>query len=225
MAIRIKNGRLTARERKKRQASARHGDVMILDRNRISKKLKSGEMARSRTAMRLDFFVKIDFGINLDARFLCHIVSLRLMEYFRDALLSGVRADGSGPLPSLKGATLERFGGRAGDFGNKSSWMAHNWARTSIIGSSIKAKTSVKPNGGGDTDAQNPKPRSFAIKGWANRKEDPVDVQSVDGPAAEVIRQAMAEWMASSVSDARGQVAVSTGFPMTITSLPSILGT
>ena len=175
--IRTKSGRLTTPERRRRLSgvSLGPGEVMILDRSR---RVIGGK--RSGNAMLVELRVGAEFSVDTDVRKLLHAVRVDLAEHYRDNLLAGARASGAGDLPELRESTLARNPGRPNSFGVLTGTMARRWLLLKIVGGPLKASTRLKPNGADG--------RAFAINRWLKRG---IDVQSIDGEAAEVIAAAI----------------------------------
>lgn len=115
------------------------------------------------------------------------MVSLNLARHYKDSLERGQRADGRGPLPPLHEKSLDgTFGPRRGEFGYKTGWMAENWWLGEIGGSQFRARRIIKPNGA--------EGRNFQINNWLHR-DQPVDLQSVRGAAADVIKDTIQQWL------------------------------
>lgn len=216
-SLRTKTGRLKVGAIKRRIRAQEPGTVAIIDRHRVTKKLKStGQRVRSRDGMALTWSIKHDFGALLDMKWVVHIVSLALMDHYSYSLLRGIRADGRGPLPPLSERT-PHFSGRLKDtFGVRSGEMASKWVRLKVGGSFRRSSVKVKPFGGDG--------RSFQIDRWARRKEQPVDLQSVDGAAAVVISNAIAYAVDAMISDGTGRIGVPRNFPTSPVILPRLVG-
>lgn len=205
--IRTKSGRLTAGERRRRLSSTslRPGEVIILDRSRRVVKGK-----RSGNAMQAELRVGHTFGIDTDVRKLLHVARVDLGEHYRESLLGGQRPSGAGDLPELKPKTLERNPGRPNAFGVLSGTMARRWLLLKIRGGPLAASTRIKPNG---EDG-----RSFAINKWLKRG---VDLQSIDGEAAEVIRAAIERFLHQAVPTVGDGVGTPATVPHSGGELPS----
>lgn len=188
--IRTKSGRLTAGERRRRLAATglQPGEVIILDRNR---RVTKG--VRSTNSMLVEFRVDSQLAIDSDVRKLLHEIRVNLAEHYRQQLLSGERASGSGDLPELKETTIARNPNRPKSFGVLSGEMARKWLLLKITGGPLAAQTRIKPNGADG--------RSFTINRWLAKG---IDLQSIDGAAAEVIRVAIARFVNKAVSDTQG---------------------
>ena len=187
MAIRAKSGRLKAGERKRRLKKGEPGAAFILDRRRAQRRVGKKKV-RSRNGMVIDFAIIDELMLDFDVRKLVEMISLALAEHYRSSLLSGQKADGKGPLPDLREKSKDgTYGGRQGDFANKTGFMAEHWGLLKITGTSFKASRKIKPNG---FDG-----RSFQINNWAKRRKSPVDLQSVDGDASAIIQDTINLWM------------------------------
>ena len=175
--IRTKSGRLTTAERRRRLSglSLQPGEVVILDRAR-----RATKGVRSKNAMLVELRVGVEFSVDTDVRKLLHTIRVALAEHYRAKLLGGTRASGAGDLPELKESTLARNPGRPNAFGVLSGEMASKWLLLKIKGGPLLASTSIKPNGADG--------RSFTINRWLKRG---IDLQSIDGEAAEVIAVAI----------------------------------
>lgn len=183
--IRTKSGRLTTAERRRRLSglALQLGEVVILDRNR---RVTKG--VRSKNAMLVELRVGAEFSVDTDVRKLLHFARVALAEHYRAQLLAGSKASGAGDLPELKPSTLARNPGRPKAFGVLSGTMARRWLLLKIRGGPLQATTSIKPNGADG--------RAIAINRWLARG---IDLQSIDGEAAEVIAAAIRRFLALAV--------------------------
>jgi hypothetical protein len=179
--IRTKSGRLTAGERRRRVSAAnlQPGEVIILDRSR---RVVKG--VRSKNSLTAELRVGVQFAVDTDVRKLLHATRVALAEHFQAKLRAGERPDGRGELPHLKARTLARNPGRPDRFGVLTGEMARRWLLLKITGGPLRASTRMKPWGGDG--------RNFMINKLLARG---VDFQSIDGEAAEVIRQALEDFI------------------------------
>lgn len=163
----------------------------------VSRRHRRGR--RSRDAWQVDLVVRAQFSVDLDVRKLVHVIRMQLAEHYRASLLQGRRPDGS-PLPQLKRGDVR--GGRR--WGVDSGWMAENWLVFPIRGGPFRASARLKPNG---RDG-----RSYMIN---NNLRRGIDLQSVRGSAAEVIRETTDRWLADAVPAGGDGVATPTRVPTT----------
>jgi hypothetical protein len=171
---RMRSGRLKTSERKRRlnAANPKPGEVVILDHSR-----RSFRGQRSRGSWNVDLAVRTQCSVDMDVRKLVHAIRVNLGLHFRAALLGGQKADGKGSLPRLKG-------GESRAWGVESGFLANNWSIGPIRGGSFAATCVIQPNGADG--------RSFMISRNLARG---VDLQAIDGAAAEVIRRTTEEWL------------------------------
>lgn len=174
---RTRSGRLKVAERRRRLQEADQGDgrTIILD---VSRRRSRGQ--RSRGSWHVDLAVSTQFSVDLDVRKLVHRIRIELAEHYRASLLAGRTPDGK-PLPKLK-----REPGR--DWGVESGFLAENWLVFPIRGGPFAASATLKPNG---RDG-----RSHMINRNLRRG---IDLQSVRGEAAEVIRRTTDAWLQGAV--------------------------
>lgn len=197
---RLKSGRLKKGERRRRlnAAAPRPGEVVILDRSR-----RRTRGRRSRGSWQVELAVQTQFSADLDVRKLVHVVRLALAEHFRASLLSGRQADGSGALPELKAGEGRKRFGVARAWGVDSGFMAENWLIFPIRGGPFAASALLKPNG---RDG-----RSFMIN---NNLRRGIDLQAIDGAAAEVIRATTEVWLRDAIPNSGDGVATPARVPL-----------
>lgn len=221
MAVRIRgaSGKLLAGIRKRKLKQGNPGDIILLDRTRMTRK-KGGQRIRARQGYSVEFAIIRDMGMVVDCKFLIHLVAARLMQHYQSSLLKGMRPDGSGPLPELKDNSKNGkygYGRIQNTMFVRSGELANNWARTKISGTSVRASTKIKPNAGSD-----PK-RNFQINNMGNRKgRDAFDIQSVDGTANKVIADALQEYIDYAMADRNGYVRIPTTYKQGLITLPDI---
>lgn len=179
--IRTKSGRLTTAERRRRLSglALQPGEVVILDRSR-----RIAKGVRSKNAMQVELRVGTEFSVDTDVRKLLHAVRMDLAEHYSRQLLAGERASGAGELPDLKESTIARNPNRPKVFGVLTGTLARRWLLLKITGGPLAASTRIKPNGADG--------RAFTINRWLKRG---IDLQSIDGEAAEVIAAAVRRFL------------------------------
>jgi len=189
---RLRSGRLKKGERARRlnAAAPKPGEVVILDHSR---RKKGGR--RSRSSWQVELAVQTQFSADLDVRKLVHVVRMALAEHFRASLLAGRKADG-GKLPPLKRDSARQWGVESG-------FMAENWLVFPVRGGSFAASALLKPNG---RDG-----RSFMINKNLRRG---IDLQAIDGTAAEVIRATTQDWLRAAVPAGADGVATPARVPL-----------
>lgn len=184
-AIRTRAGRLRQGERRRRlrAAALAPGEIILLDTTRARRK-----GTRLRNSISLEFASTVQWAADLDIRKFIAMWRLALAEYFSASLLHGQRPDGSGPLPQL-----ERESERNRSYAVKTGFMAANWNIHRITGGPFRARTVVKPNGAGQ--------RADVIR---RALADGVDFQAVTGPAADITREVLRQWLAMAVGTVDG---------------------
>lgn len=192
-SIRTKGGRLKTAERRRRirSAGAKPGEVVLLD---VTRKRERGQ--RTRNAILVDFVVETQWSVDLDIRKFLHEVRINLAEHYRNALLSGMRADGKGPLPPLK---RDREGRTRGV---KSGEMAEKWGIGPVVGGPFRASVKLRPFDGGE--------HAPMISRELRRG---VDYQSVEGDAAKVIQDTLQDWIRRAVPASGDGVATPESVP------------
>ncbi len=169
------------RRRRLNAAAPKPGEVVILDHSRR----RSGGK-RSRASWQVELAVQTQFSADLDVRKLVHFVRMQLALHYRNSLLAGKRP-GGGELPELK-KRGEKTRGIARQWGVQSGFMAENWLIFPVRGGPFAARALLKPNG---RDG-----RSYMIN---NNLRRGIDLQAIDGAAAEVIRSTTEEWLRAAV--------------------------
>lgn len=114
------------------------------------------------------------WSFSLDAGLLVDALSTALLVFYRQAIMSGEKPDGSGAQPPLPAKVAEQKGRKSKFRGFKTGQFADNIRRGRITGSTTKASTRILP----------PTNRNVYIAGEAKRG---VSFFSVQGAAAEVI--------------------------------------
>src|SRR5690606_38467194 len=110
-----------------------------------------------------------------------------MAEFFGDRLLAGMRPD-KGKIPDASEETQQLAPRAKKTMGARSGWMANNWDKGKVNGTSFKSDRVLKPNGGDSptTDSEvkvAPGGRAFVIQNLLRRKRQPIDFQSVKGDA------------------------------------------
>ncbi len=150
---------------------------------------------RSRNSWQVDLAVQTQFSADIDVRKLVHVVRMALAEHYRASLLAG-RQPGGKALPALKREPARQWGVESG-------FMAENWLVFPIRGGPFAASARLKPNG---RDG-----RSFMIN---NNLRRGIDLQAIDGAAAEVIRATTEAWLRAAVPAGGDGVATPAKVPL-----------
>lgn len=174
-------GRPSASQGRRVRETATSGVILSRDRARKASKKHGGQLRRG--AWQVQFIVHRELAYDLDMRAIVDAVTLDIMEFYRLSLLAG-KTPGGKPLPQTKQSTRDDFEGGT-IYGRRSGFMAEHWWRGQIRGGPFRCFVLVKPYGGeGGPRPKHAAPggRAFMIRN-ALRRRQPVDFQSVRGPA------------------------------------------
>lgn len=127
-----------------------------------------------------------------DCRKLVRMLQDSLAEHYSESLLDGVDPETGRSLPGLSPRTKAISKGRSGGFGVRSGETARTWQVGVVNGNVLSAKGKVFPS-------KDPAVRRL-FSMWLDRSP-PVDLQSVDGNAEEVIKETVQAWMEASIGD------------------------
>lgn len=121
------------------------------------------------------FVAGSDWSYSLDAGLLVDALTTGLLQFYRQAVISGEKPDGSGAQPELKRQAANVRDRKPGKIrGYRTGWFADNIRRSKITGSTTKAQSRILP----------PTNRNVFVSMEAKRG---ISYFSTQGTAAEVI--------------------------------------